>query len=214
MCNFASGIILQSGEVIESEYTDQHELIIEANNLKEATTLPGHNGFIRYEYSGSNPCDIETYVLHIDEESIPVWFSDHTKERVTEEIKVRTGKRILTKGKIPLLLGGKWVLGGDVEVDRIYNAIIISMHGSSSIGDMHGSSSIGDMHESSSIGDMHESSTIGVMHGSSSIGDMYDSSSIRAMRDSSSIGDMYESSSIRVMYDSSKVINDSRIKKD
>jgi len=169
MCNFASGIILQSGEVIESEYTDQHELIIEANNLKEATTLPGHNGFIRYEYSGSNPCDIETYVLHIDEESIPVWFSDHTKERVTEEIKVRTGKRILTKGKIPLLLGGKWVLGGDVKVDRIYNAIIISMHGSSSIGDMYESSTIGDMHESSSIGYMHGSSTIGVMHGSSKV---------------------------------------------
>ena len=133
MCNFSSGIILQSGEVIESEYTDQHELIIEANNLKEAATLPGHNGFIRYEYSGSNPCDIETYVLHIDEESIPVWFDDHMKERVTEEIKVRTGKRILTKGKIPLLLGGKWVLGGDVKVDRIYNAIIISMHGSSKV---------------------------------------------------------------------------------
>ena len=153
MCETFSGVIKRDEEILMSDYTDSHEYIILANGLKESSmVMQGKNGWARFEYKGDNPCDIKTYKLTIDKNTTPDWLTDEVKERLEKRLKVIIKKKILTKGKIPILLGGKWILGGTVNIEKAVNANIISMNGKANVGELRGNSQVGALWGNSRVG--------------------------------------------------------------
>ena len=128
MCNFLSGIVLNNGDVITSEYTDSHYLIAEAAGLKERN-IPLDMGWVKVEYTSNNLLDINTYELKLDEEDCPYWFDDAMRENVTAKMHRLAQKCILKEGEIPILLGGKWIIGGEIKIQRSVSSLIVLMNG-------------------------------------------------------------------------------------
>ena len=207
MCQFLSAVVTAKCDVFTSDVSDSHEDIIEANNLDESK-------IVRVEYTSDTLADITTYKLKIDQDEIPDWWNDGIRDKAERRLCNMARRMILTTGEYNMLLGGKWVLGGDVKVKTIKSALIIEMRGSSRVGTMLGSSRVGVMWESSQVGDMRGSSQVGDMRGSSRVGEMWESSRVGEMRESSQVGEMLESSRVGVMWETSKIISDNRIKKD
>ena len=179
MCRTFSGVIKQDEEIIMSDYTDTHGYIILANGLKESSlVMQGKNGWARFEYYGRNLCDIKTYKLTIDESTIPDWLTDEVKERLTKRLKEIVKKKILTKGKIPILLGGKWILGGNVIVEKAVGANIILMHGKAKVGVLRENSQVGVLWGNSQVGVLRENSRVGELWGNSRVGELWGNSRV------------------------------------
>ena len=187
MYNFLSGIVLKNGDLITSEYTDSHDLLVLSAGLKERK-YPQEMGWIKVKYASDNPCDIETYELTVDETDTPEWFDSDMREKITAKMHRLVSKCILTEGEIPLLLGGKWVLGGIVNVKQAYSANIICMWGTSQVGTMRENSQVGMMWETSQVGEMWENSRVGTMWGTSRVGEMWETSRVGTMRGTSQVG--------------------------
>lgn len=187
MCNFLSGIVLPTGEVITSDYTDSHDDIVDSVGLRDDGRLPGHEAFAPVEFTSDTPLDAESYGLSMDDDTArPDWFTDEMWASVDAELHERIRRMIITSGTRKILLGGTWLLGGDVTIERTVGARIITMQDSSQVGEMLGSSQVGEMLGSSQVG---------------------------TMRDSSQVAEMWEYSRVGTMRDSSRVISDYREKK-
>jgi len=154
MCQFLSGIGFKNGDVITSDYTDRHELLILAYGLRE-TPAPRDNGWVRLEYTSDTKTDIDSYKLGIDETDIPSWVTDKVKEKWISKLRVRLKDMIIITGEKEILLGGKYILGGDAKILQAYNVIIVEMWDSSQIGTMWGSSQVSKMYGSSQAGTMY-----------------------------------------------------------
>lgn len=129
MCSFLSGIGFPDGTIKTSDATDSHEHLILAFGLKESDNL-SKNGWVRFEYSpeyNADVCDITKYRLNIDQDIIPDWVTEEIKESWERKANQLVKGMILIDGKIPILLGGKWVLGGTVVVNMLVNAVIAHM---------------------------------------------------------------------------------------
>jgi len=148
MCNFLSGIVLKNGDLITSEYTDSHDLIVAAAGLKERA-IPHEMGWVKVEYTSPNLLNLETYELRVDETDTPEWFDDAMRENVAAKMHRLVAKAIITEGEIPILLGGKWVLGGNVIVKETYAATIVEMRDHSRVGEMRKNSRVGMMRDHS-----------------------------------------------------------------
>jgi hypothetical protein len=136
MCQFLSAVVTKD-EIYTSDVSDSHEDILQANNLKDDPTV-----IVRVEYTSDTKHDVDSYALSIDQDEIPDWFTEKRQEQVTRALKRIVKRMVLTTGNYRMLLGGKWVLAGDVQVDDVKSACIVSMSGSSSIGSMYDSSRI------------------------------------------------------------------------
>jgi len=178
MCNFLSGIGFPDGSIKTSDATESHEHLILAFGLKESINL-SKNGWVRFEYSPEDiidMCDITKYRLTIDQVIIPDWVTDEIMESWERKANQLVKGMILLDGEIPILLGGKWIFGGNVIVNSIVNSIIVSMWGGS-IKDMWGA--INDM-RGGSINDMRGGSINDMWGGS--INDMWGGSIINDKR--------------------------------
>ena len=148
MCNFLSAIGFKSGAVFTSEYTDRHDLLVKTHGLHE-TPAPRDNGWVKLEYTSDTLTDISTYKLTIDETDVPSWVTDEIREKWERKMHAIVKRSILLTGEIPCLLGGKYVLGGDVRIEEAHGVWIVAMYGSSQVGKMHNSSQVGTMWDSS-----------------------------------------------------------------
>ena len=152
MCNFLSGLVLKNGTmIIDPEHTDSHEDLIEFRGLKDTDQFI--RKFARFEFtpkSHKTIADVDSYTLKIDEYDIPDWCDEEMKDSLITKLKIRIERMIVTVDT-SILLGGCWILSGDVRVNSAKNARIVSMHGSSSVNYMYGSSSVNSMHDSSSV---------------------------------------------------------------
>ncbi len=128
MCDFLSGIVLKNGYLITSDYTDLHGLIAEDAGLKERR-VPLDMGWVNVEYTSDNLLDINTYELKVDESDVPDWFDDSMREKITKKMHRLAKKCILIDGEIPILLGGKWIIGGEVKIQKAVNSLIVQMCG-------------------------------------------------------------------------------------
>ena len=128
MCKFLSAIVLRNGDVLTSEYTDSHDLIVESAGLRERTS-PAEMGWVKVEYTSKTLLDIDTYKLTVDKTDVPAWFDGEMCEYVTAKMRRIATKCILDRGEITILLGGKWVIGGTVNVGKAVNSYIAYMHG-------------------------------------------------------------------------------------
>jgi len=193
MCNFLSGIVLKNGDVITSEHTDSHNLIALAAGLVERK-LPHDMPWVKVEYISDNILDIDTYELHLDDTDTPDWFDDAMREVVTAKMHRIAAKCILLEGEIPILLGGKWVLGGTVNVKHAHHANIHSLWGNSQVGELQGNSQVGVLRENSQVGELW---------GNSQVGELWENSQV---------GVLWENSHVGVLWGNSQVVKDNRMK--
>ena len=222
MCKFLSGIVFQTGELQTSQYTDSHESLIKWLDLDDSLPIETRT-WVRVEFTPTDSKDYDKpdkYIFKVDEQETPIWFNDEMRARISDEM---TGivKACIIKDKKKFLLGGKWILTGEANVDSIENAMVICMLGTSQVGVMWGTSQVGEMWETSQVGAMRETSKVGVMWGTSQVGAMRETSQVGAMRETSQVGVMWGTSQVGVMWgtsqvgemwETSKVEKDNRIK--
>jgi hypothetical protein len=194
MCQFLSAIAFADGDVYTNDATDSHERLIAALDLDDSGDIE-KNKWCRLEYTTEDSkdlVDITKYRLMIDQEQ-PAWITDELKDKWERKLRQRVKGMILTTGKKKILLGGKWILGGDVKIDCAVNTNIRVMQESSQVRVMREGSQVGVMWGSSQVGVMWEGSQVRVMR---------ESSQVRVMRESSQVGEMRESSQVREMWES------------
>jgi hypothetical protein len=174
MCKFKSAIVLKNGDVIHSDWTDSHEVLIDMMELSDK----GNGAFVRVEFvpKDNKYADPKMYIIKIDQPDTPEWWTEAVAERTSEYLRGIIERMIIKTDK-KCLVGGAYILDG-VNIGRCVNANVAVMLGSSKIGAMWDSSKIGVMWGSSKIGEMWGSSKIGAMWGSSKIGAMWGSSKV------------------------------------
>jgi hypothetical protein len=212
MCQFMSGIAYQNGDIITSEYTDSHEHLLADLGLSDGVSFHDRN-WVRVEYTGENLADIDTYALKIDEHGAPEWCDADWKQKIAADMKARVKRMILLTGERPILLGGTWILGGDVKIKNLVNARVILMRDTSQVGMMWDTSWVGVMRDTSQVGMMWDTSQVGMMWDTSRVGAMRENSQVGAMRENSQVGAMRENSQVSVMWETSQVLKDTRVKK-
>jgi len=206
MCQTFSGIGLKNGDIIVSEYTDSHEHLITDNKLKE-TPPPRDNGWARIEFvsQDNNYADIESYKLNVEAVNTVSWLTDEISSKWERKFTTYVKSIILTTGNIPILLGGRWILGGNAHVKQVVNSNIAAVSGSACIGDVCSSAHIGDVHGSAHIGDVSDSAHIRDVYGSAHIRGVSDSAHIRDVYGSAHIGDVSFSACIGDVYGSAHI---------
>ena len=174
MCQFLSGIGFKNGDVFTSDYTDNHENMIEAWGLKEKFD----NGWVRLEYTSDTLTDLSTYRLNIDESYIPSWVTEEIKEKWERKLKTRAKRMILLVGEINCLLGGKYVVGGDVKINNVISSNIVFCGDNASITKVRDNASITDVRDNASIIDVWDNASITDVRGNATITDVRDNASI------------------------------------
>jgi len=197
MCNFLSGIVLPDGQVITSDYTDSHCDIILSQGIKDdGKHLPGRPLFAPVEcISDGGIFDWTTYKLNMDGNcERPMWFDDDMWVAVENTMKTRIKNMIIVTGERDILLGGRWLIGGDAKIKRVISSIILNVGGSASITNVGGNASITDV------------------GGNASITNVGDNASITDVRDSASITNVWDNASITDVWDNASITNDKRKK--
>ena len=175
MCKFLSAIVLKNGDLICDPFIDSHEVLIENYNLRDNNT----NNFIRIEYSPNNNdyFDLTKYKLHIDEISIPNWFTNDLNDIITNRLNNILNK-IIIKESQDILENRVAILCDGVTVDVVNNCKIIIMYGNSRIKKLMGDSYVNKMFNNSQIDEMYNYSQVNEMYDNSQVNEMYDNSKI------------------------------------
>ena len=143
MCRFLSALVLKNGDVLcKPEASDSHEDLIEHFGLSD--DKQHLNKFVRVEFCppGDTPLyELKKYELRLDEHTTPGWWTKKIQEKATRKLRVKI-KGMLVSDKRKLLLGGCYILHGEAKVERVVNATIKAMYGSSQVGWMYGSSRV------------------------------------------------------------------------
>ena len=168
MCQYKSAVVLPNGDLIHHEATDHHDDLLLWAGLADTSRQPN---FVRVEFTGPDLGDIATYALKVDQDYLPQWWTSEMADDVARRLRALCERSIVSDRR-KILLGGVWVLVGDAFVDRAENVRIVSMRGSSQVGEMQGSSQVGTMGGSSQVGEMWGSSQVGTMGDSSQVGAM------------------------------------------
>ena len=176
MCNFLSGIGFKNGDVYTSPYTDRHEYMIADLGLNDNGSAL--QNWIRCEYSSHDLTDINSYQLIIDEPSAPAWVTTELKNQWGKELKSRAEKCILVTGEKKILLGGKWVVGGDVKINNVINSQIVFCGGNASITGVGDNASITGVRDNASITGVWGNASITGVWGNASITDVGGNASI------------------------------------
>ena len=200
MCQFLSAVVLKSGKILmDPEHTDSHSDLLRANNLKDNEQSLLREKFARIEFvppeDVSQVINLSKWRLILDEQRTVSWW-DAKKDEVREKLEVEVGKHILSSGEHDLLLGGWYILAGDVVVQEAKNVNIKLMLDNSQVGEMFGGSQVGEMYYNSQVETMYDSSQVGAMFDSSQVVEIQDSSQVGAMFDSSQVGEIWDKATI------------------
>ena len=200
MCQFLSAVVLKSGKILmDPEHTDSHSDLLRANNLKDNEQSLLREKFARIEFvppeDVSQVINLSKWRLILDEQRTVSWW-DAKKDEVREKLEVEVGKHILSSGEHDLLLGGWYILAGDVVVQEAKNVNIKLMLDNSQVEIIRNNSQIGEMRRSSQVEIMYEDSQVKEMLGRSQVGEMRRSSQVGEMRDDSQVGRMYNKATI------------------
>jgi len=190
MCNFIS-LVATKSKVFGDGHLDSHEEIIKQTGLKDdkpkelltfcrVEITPKDNDIFNH--------DIDNWVLKVDEERTPDWWSDKQEKMCLSRV-----KEILSDKSI-FLIGGEYE---EINEDiRFLKDVKIKILRSKL--EMCNSSQVSEMCNSSQVGKMLGSSQVGKMLGSSQVGEMWDSSQVGKMWDSSQVGEMLGSNTINI----------------
>ena len=106
MCKFLSAIGFKNGDIICNPNIDSHEDLIRTNELKESKM----RNWVRLEFYPDSNKEyhlIEKYKLHID---------DDIAEFITDELKKRWERKLITKMKHIIVSENKYVLTGGTYI--------------------------------------------------------------------------------------------------
>ena len=124
---FLSAIIIEEPRnklgfsVIYNHATDSHSDLIAANKLRD----DGRLRFARVEFVPDKEKPVEnpdSYVLRIDEERTPDWFTEEVREGVYQHLRRLVSSMVAKDGDF--LLGGKWVVPKGVTVSVGPNTVV------------------------------------------------------------------------------------------
>ena len=169
MCKFLSAIYHKQKGLLWDAYTDSHEDLVNFYSLNDTKDIPD---FVRVEFYPDDFVDYvnaEKYLLHIDEQNVPVWFNEELQKQVVDDLRSIINRVIIKDKKIKCLLSGVYILCGNTQVDYIKNCRVFIMTDKANVGVMWESSNVGVMRESSNVGEMWGSSNVGVMRESSKV---------------------------------------------
>jgi hypothetical protein len=155
----------------------------------------------------------ESYKLVVDmpDNMLPIWWTDDRAGEVENELRRRISGMIVVLDK-PILLGGKWIVGGSAKIGRVVSASIERVCGSARIESVRDSARIGGVYDSARIGSVYGSARIGGVYDSASIGVVCGSASIESVCDSARIESVRDSASIESVRDSARIEKDERTK--
>ncbi len=114
MCNFLSGWVLRTGDVLCEPMLDSHEELAKWFNIKRDD---GHNA-IRWEFSPTEKdgvrqfFDFDSYSFRIDEKETPSWFDEERREATINAAK-KVLRSMVVSDDSRLILLGKAIFAGD-----------------------------------------------------------------------------------------------------
>ena len=176
MCQYFSAIALPNGDLLHHDSTDSHEDLVAHFGLNDNRL----GRFARIEYhpeSVKHLADITKYVLKLDENEKPKWWTNDFADKIESKCRVICAARIVIKDR-DILLGGPWIVASNAKIRKVYNARILAVIDSASIQNVWGSASIQNVWGSASIQDVWGSASIQNVLGSASIQNVGGSASI------------------------------------
>src|SRR3990167_6954653 len=176
MCQFKSAIVTRTGEVLHHWGVDSHEDLIDLFGLRDNNHL---QHFVRVEYcpdTTENLRNPQSYELMVDEKQTPEWFEEK-REAVTATLAALIERSIIRENK-KILVGGDFILIGNVRVERIQNARVIGCWENSRVGELRGNSRVGELRGNSRVGELRENSRVGELRENSQVVKNYSSKSL------------------------------------
>lgn len=160
MCQFFSGIALENGDVITSEYTDSHELLMLANGIHDGHAQRGR--FARLELlppdDQARVLDSEAWALAIDGKDEPEWWAER-KADVERQMRARLERMIVRESR-DILLGGCWVVGGNARIGQLAAGRIVVLCGSAIVERVCGSAIVERACDSAIVEHVHGSARV------------------------------------------------------
>ncbi len=118
MCRFFSAIVLESGDILTSEYTDRHELLMRVHGVRDGHAQRGR--FARVELLPPDDhrtlLDVETWNIQLDETEAPEWWPARRDD--VQGAMRRMVERMIVREPRDLILGGCWVVS-DVAIGEL-----------------------------------------------------------------------------------------------
>jgi hypothetical protein len=133
MCQFKSAIVLKDESLkggfrlLLSPWTESHSDLIILHKLRDN----GRLSFARVEFSPPSMDQahmVETYMLRLDEERTPDWFSEKMRESVTVRMADYI-KSCIVSGPAELLMGGQFIVAHGATVERADGMVISAICG-------------------------------------------------------------------------------------
>src|SRR3990167_2880502 len=109
MCKFLSAIVFQNGRIYKNSATDSHEDLIAELGLDDSAPVETRT-WVRVEFSPEDTkdyCNLEKFVLTVDESSTPIWFEDR-RENIQSELRSFV-ETLFVSGKKRCIVGGEWI---------------------------------------------------------------------------------------------------------
>ena len=154
MCNFLSALVFKNGDIFtDPEHTDSHSELIMDRELEDCDKDAHIRRWIRVEFSPpslAEMIDPALYTLKIDESSQPGWFDADMEATVIKDLRARVKRMIVTKNKT-ILLGGCWIVGGNIEISRVMNARVVLACQKAKLNQVAGSSRITNVRGSAQV---------------------------------------------------------------
>jgi hypothetical protein len=132
MYKFYSAIVLKNGDICHNPWTTSHQDLIEEFLINDTNGYLKH--FVKIEFypdDVNNIDDPEKYVLHVDEDEIPEWFTE-IHDRIIEQMKAIIGNMII-KNKTLKILIGKCIIMKDSKIEKVIDSKIYYMFGSAKV---------------------------------------------------------------------------------
>ena len=133
MCNFKSAIVVKDKSVkggfrlLMSPWTESHSELEIIFKLKDGPRL--NHAKVEFSPPSMNTAHkLKTYVLKLDEERRPDWFTDEIKEHVTDKLRAYI-KTIIVDGDVALLIGGQFIIAPGARVESAHSMVINAICG-------------------------------------------------------------------------------------
>jgi hypothetical protein len=157
MCQYLSALVLENGDIVQSEATDSHEDLILLAGLSDATPRPT---FVRVEFTADDLLDIDAYRLKVDQDVTPDWWTTERAEDATARLRRIAEPRILRDVRRAILCGGVYVLAGSATANRVVGARIVQMGDNATVQDVWGNATVQDVRDNATVRDVRDNATV------------------------------------------------------
>jgi hypothetical protein len=166
MCKIKSGIVLKDRVFCPLDY-DSHEEMLKELKLDDKTDKPD---FVRVEIVPKDGNifnhDLKNWVLKVDQDYKPEWFSEKfAEEEMKGALEVFFKERFITSGKIGEINQGRWFLGGSAQVKNIC--------GSAQVKNICGSAQVENIYDSAQVKYIYDSAQVKYICGSAQVKYIY-----------------------------------------